>query len=129
VRLPSVALVSPAARTAATADLVVGNLASPPEIRLEKELYSAEPREVIELMRTLPDEVTSAMVVGHNPTAHELSQALIAPNDKKGLSLAARRGFPTCALGVYRFRIDHWSEVDVGGAKLVALLTPPYGKH
>src|SRR5215472_18697203 len=50
VRLPSVALVSPAARTAATADLVVARLSSPPEIRLEKELYSAAPMDVLELV-------------------------------------------------------------------------------
>ena len=128
VPLPGVALVSPAARTAATADLVLAGLAAPPEIRLEKELYTAEPEEVVDLVRTLPDEVASAMVVGHNPTAHELSQGLIASDDKKGLGLAARRAFPTCALGIYRFRVEHWDEVVLRGAKLLSLLVPPYGK-
>jgi len=65
--------------------------------------------------------------VGHNPTAHELSQALIQPGDKKGLALAARRGFPTCALGIYRFRVERWRDVGLHEAKLVALLVPPFG--
>ena len=67
------------------------------------------------------------MVVGHNPTAHALSQGLIRPDDKKGQSLAVRTGFPTCALGVYSFKVETWSEVEAHGAKLIALLTPPFG--
>jgi phosphohistidine phosphatase len=124
--LPSVALVSPAARTAATAELVLAKLPRHPEIRFEKVLYSAEPEEVLDLVRSLEDEVPSAMAVGHNPTAFDLSQGLIAPSDKKGLALAARRGFPTCALGLYRFPVERWSDVTMQGAKLVALLVPPY---
>jgi phosphohistidine phosphatase len=127
VPLPSVALVSPAARTAATADLVLADLQRRPEIRLEKELYGAAPEEVLDLVRSLEDEAASAMVVGHNPTAYDLSQGLIQPSDKKGLGLAARRGFPTCALGVYRFHAERWSDVGMREAKLVALLVPPFG--
>ena len=64
--------------------------------------------------------------VGHNPTAHALSQILLSPRDKKGVSSAVRHGFPTCALGVYSFAVDHWADVATGTAKLVALLGPPY---
>ena len=77
-------------------------------------------------MRTLPDDVAAAMVVGHNPTAQSLSQGLLSARDKKGLSIAVRHGFPTCALGVYSFRVDHWADVEAGTATLVALLAPPY---
>jgi phosphohistidine phosphatase len=66
------------------------------------------------------------MVVGHNPTAHALSQGLLSARDKKGRSAAARNGFPTCALGVYAFDVDHWSDVAAGTAKLVAIFGPPY---
>ena len=124
--MPTVVLVSPSARTTATADLVLAEMTSPPEVRPEKVLYNADPDEVLEQVRGLEDGVPSAMVVGHNPTAHELSQAFIAPGDKKGLGLAARRGFPTCALGIYRFRIEHWGQVAMHEATLVALLVPPF---
>ena len=127
IAFPGVALVSPAARTAATADLVLTGVPSPPEIRPEKVLYNADPDEVLELVRGLEDAVAAAMVVGHNPTAYELSKALIQPSDKKGLGLAARRGFPTCALGIYRFRVVRWRDVGLREAKLVALLVPPFG--
>ena len=81
---------------------------------------------MIALLRTLPDDAKAAMVVGHNPTMQTLSQGLLAPRDKKGLSLAVRFGFPTCALGVYRFNVEGWKDVADGSAKLVALMAPPY---
>jgi phosphohistidine phosphatase len=123
---PSVALVSPAARTVATAELALATMAEPPALRFEEKLYGAQPFEVVTLVQALDDAAEAAMVVGHNPTAQSLSQDLLAPGDKKSLSLAERRGFPTCALGVYAFRGHHWADVDFEAAKLVALLTPPY---
>ncbi len=83
---------------------------------------------MLAFLRGLPDRVESAMVVGHNPTAHTLSQGLLAPRDKKGRSLAVRHGFPTCALGVYTFPVTRWADVAAGTAKLVALMGPPYGE-
>ncbi len=123
---PEVALVSPAARTAQTADLALAHMTAPPEVRLEEELYGADPEEVIALLRAVPDDARAAMVVGHNPTTQALSQELLSPRDKKGLSLAVRSGFPTCALAVYRFNVDGWKDVAGGTARLVALMTPPY---
>ncbi len=128
VPLPQVALVSPAARTAQTAELVLAGMAEPPEVRLVDELYGADPEEVLAVVRDLSDDVTSAMVVGHNPTAHALSQGLLSPRDKKGHSLVVRHGFPTCALGVYAFEMERWADVAGGTARLVAMMMPPYGE-
>ena len=116
----------PRARSA-TAELVLEAVNDPPELRLEEGLYQADPNDVLGYLQGLSDEVTAAMVVGHNPTAHALSQGLIRAGDKKGHSLAVRAGFPTCALGVYSFKVETWSDVAAHGAKLVALLTPPFG--
>jgi phosphohistidine phosphatase len=123
---PAVALVSPAARTVATAELALTTMDEPPALRFEEMLYGAEPFEVLALVQGLDEDAEAAMVVGHNPTAQALSRDLLAPRDKKALSLAERRGFPTCALGVYAFKGRHWGDVDFEAAKLVALLTPPY---
>jgi phosphohistidine phosphatase len=123
--LPALALVSPAARTVATAALVLAELA-PPEVRLVPDLYGAEPEDVVTLLQSLPDDVDAAMVVGHNPTAHALSQGLIAKRDKPGHDLAVRRGFPTCALGVYVFEVDSWRGVKARGATLAGLIIPPF---
>jgi phosphohistidine phosphatase len=124
---PKVALVSPAARTRATADLVFADMAEPPECRFYDGLYGADPEEVLAYVHEIDDGVEAVVVVGHNPTAHSLSQGLLAPSDKKGQSLAVHTGFPTCALGVYAFKAERWIDVTTGSAKLVALMAPPYG--
>jgi phosphohistidine phosphatase len=126
VTRPTLALVSPAARTAATADLVLAHMKRPPAVELVDDLYGAEPEDVLSLLRALPDETASVMVVGHNPTAHALAMGLIAKSDKKGYDLAVRRSFPTCALGVYRFEVESWHDVGAHTAKLVGLLIPPF---
>ncbi len=123
---PAVAFVSPAARTTATAELVLAAMDAPPDCRFDDDLYGAEPEELLALIQSLLDDVPSAMIVGHNPTAHSLSQGLLSPRDKKGLSLAVREGFPTCALGVYTFPVEHWVDVTAGAATLVTLITPPF---
>jgi phosphohistidine phosphatase len=123
---PRLALVSPAARTAATAELALVDVADPPPCRLDGALYGADPEEVLALVRDLPDDINAAMVVGHNPTAHALSQGLLSARDKRGRSAVVRHGFPTCALGVYAFGVDRWADVEAGTAKLLAIMTPPY---
>ena len=117
---------SPAARTAATAQLVLADVTDPPQCRLEKGLYTADPEEVLAFVRALADDVNSAMVVGHNPTAQSLSQGLLSTRDKKGLSSVVRHGFPTCALGVYVFDVNRWADIAAGTAKLAGIMIPPY---
>jgi phosphohistidine phosphatase len=128
VQLPLVALVSPAARTAATADLVLEGMGAPATQERSLDLYGAEPDEVLDRMRLVPDDVTSIMVVGHNPTTHALAGGLISVEDTKGRDLVVRRGFPTCALGVYRLDIAAWAEVDAQCGTLLGLFIPPFGK-
>jgi phosphohistidine phosphatase len=126
VPLPQIALISPAARTVATADLALAELAAPPARHLVPDFYGADPEEVLVRLRSLPDEVTSVMVIGHNPTAQALSLGLISKSDKKGHDLAVRRGFPTCALGVYTFEGSGWADVKSHSAHLAGLIIPPY---
>jgi phosphohistidine phosphatase len=123
---PQIALVSPAARTSATAELVLGGMAGGTEPEYPEDLYGADPDDVLEHLRLVPDAVSSVMVVGHNPTAHALAVGLISPQDTKGRELVAKRGFPTCALGVYRLDIAAWAEVDGRCGTLLGLFIPPF---
>jgi phosphohistidine phosphatase len=123
---PKVALVSPAARTRATAELAFAGMAEPPECFFYAGLYGADSHEVMAYVQELDNDADAVIIVGHNPTAHALSEGLLAPSEKKGLSLTVRTGFPTCALGVYSFKAERWADVTTGSAKLVALLVPPY---
>jgi len=104
--LPELALVSPAARTVATAEMALAELEVRPEQRMVPDLYGAEPEDVVALLQTLSDAVTSVMVVGHD--------------------LATKRGFPTCSLGVYVFAVDRWAVVKTRSATLAGLIIPPF---
>ena len=54
--------------------------------------------------------------------------ACISAKDTEGRDMVVRRGFPTCALGLYRLEVAHWAEVDARCATLLGLFIPPFGK-
>ena len=121
---PQLVLSSDAVRTEQTTRLVWEPTPEPPTLVFDPALYSASPEEVMATVGGVDDEVTSMMVVGHNPTAHELALGLgLSPQDRKPVE---RAGFPTCSLAVFSFDVDHWHEAAQGAATLVALFTPPY---
>jgi phosphohistidine phosphatase len=124
--IPERALVSPSVRTRATTELVLPGFSPTPKVVLVKSFYGADPEEVLEVVRKLPKKVTSVLVVGHNPTWHALSQRLISKDDTAGMAQAIERGFPTCALGVYRFEAASWAEVQAHGGTLAAYCLPPF---
>ena len=127
VELPEVVLCSTATRTVQTTERVLADWPDPPpEVRHLRSLYGADPEGVLGELALLEPTVRSAMVVGHNPTAHSLAEELLAPGDGKGHRQVAAVGFPTCALAVYRWRITRWEEAALGRAALVGLFRPPY---
>jgi phosphohistidine phosphatase len=127
VPLPQVAFVSPAARTRATADLVFEGMGVPARVEFPMDIYGGDPEDVLNHLRRLEDSVTSAMVVLHNPTGQFMARELVTPDDEDGLDLAVRRGFPTSALGIYRFEVARWADVEAHSAVLEDLLVPPFG--
>jgi phosphohistidine phosphatase len=123
--LPQLALVSPAARTMATAELVLAGVTPRPRQVAPADLYGADPEDVLRHLRSLDDGIGSVMVVGHNPTAQALALGLLDVKDKDRDAIV-RRGFPTCALAIYRLEIARWADVEGQCAVLSDLLTPPF---
>ena len=66
--VPDLVLVSPAIRTATTAELAVEAGGWNTRISKEPLLYGAAPSDVINLAREVPNQVNRLMVVGHEPT-------------------------------------------------------------
>jgi phosphohistidine phosphatase len=124
--LPQVAFVSPAARTTATAKLVLAGVTPPPPWHSPADLFGGDPENVLDHLRALDDDIASALVVGHNPTSRALALGLLDPDDKEGRDVVVRRGFPTCALGIYRLEVARWADVGGQCAVLIDLLTPPF---
>ena len=120
---PRLVLSSSARRAVQTAELVVAALEDRVELVVECALYSADADDVIEIMRGLDDDVASVMVVGHNPTMHELALGLLDGEDTEGKA-RLEGGFPTAALAVTAVPAGSWPAVSLGSATLLALRTP-----
>jgi phosphohistidine phosphatase len=119
---PDLVLCSTARRTRETlAGIAVGG-----EHLIEPGLYSASCEEVLARLRQLPESVSCAMLVGHNPTVHMLVLRL-TNHDGDGIQdprrEAVKRKFPTGALATLAFD-SSWSELAAGGARLEEFTTP-----
>src|SRR5882724_5824752 len=76
---PGLVLCSPARRTRDTFDLVRAGLPPATKVRIEDQLYGADPADVLRILGRLAGDLASVMVVGHNPTMQKLALALAAP--------------------------------------------------
>lgn len=116
---PDVALVSAATRTRQTWAAVAQGAGWDLEPSLDEGLYSAGPDTVLDLVRALPDDARTVLVVGHNPTMAYVASLL---DDGEGDPAAAAHlagGFPTSALAVFAYD-GPWDALDAGGARLTA---------
>jgi phosphohistidine phosphatase len=114
--VPQVALVSSARRAVETADLIDAELEPSPRRIVTDEAYGASPTELLELVRTLPDDCVVAMLVGHNPGIE--SVATLLAESSSGLG-----EFKTSALAVLEFD-DGWEAVGRGTGRVVAFAVP-----
>lgn len=108
------AVVSPAERACSTWDLVSAELDSPPEVRIDDRVYAASDDELLAVLRELPNDVDTAVLVGHNPGLELLAWELT------GESVA----MPTSALAVMTVP-GAWSAARRGSMILRASGRPP----
>jgi len=103
-------ITSPARRAAETADAVASAIGAGAPVP-SAALYEADVTGLLSLVQGLPDDVTSAMIVGHNPLLEELARTLL-PTDSQVEHLA------TAGLLRLDFDITRWSDVRDGAAHL-----------
>ncbi len=117
--LPDAALVSSARRTATTWLAVAEGGSFEAAVTLSESLYLAGPETALDLVRETPSDVTSLIVVGHNPTAAYLAQLLDDGTGDVEAGNEMATGFPTSALA--RFEVaGTWRDLDLASARLVA---------
>ena len=109
-RLPDLVICSTAQRTRETLDCLA--LTAP--VDFESRVYGNDAEEILDLLREQPDDPETVLLVGHNPSAHQLVL---------DLSGAPDQGYPTSAMAVIEFDGD-WSDLWPGVGRLVSLWTP-----
>lgn len=113
--VPDIILSSTARRARNTADLVAEASGFPGEVIYLEDFYHAWPSDYVDALRNLSDEISSAMVVGHNPGMEMLLEQLTSEAER----------FPTAALAVIHLPIDYWAQLsDETEGELIRLWLP-----
>lgn len=100
---------SPAVRAMSTAALVAHELEYPTEkINVIEAIYEATVPDLLTVVRELPDEAESVLLVGHNNTLTEFAN-LLSPSSIPDM--------PTAAIVCLKFSTDHWTRVDRANAE------------
>jgi phosphohistidine phosphatase len=120
--VPDLALVSPATRTQETWALVAPCFAKAPRMAADDRIYNATTSRLVEVI----GETKSAkalLLVGHNPSFHELAVQLIASGDVN-LREQLNEGLPTSGLVVIDLPIENWSQLRPRAGRLERFVTP-----
>ncbi|MFY7959614.1 MAG: SixA phosphatase family protein [Elsteraceae bacterium] len=122
--IPERVMCSSARRTQETlSELRTGFGDGLPEASVEPCLYLASADGLIDRLRSLPDDVASAMVIGHNDGMHLCALRLVGHAEPSELA-KLESGFPTAGLAVIAFDVAHWAAVGDGGGSLLGLVFP-----
>jgi phosphohistidine phosphatase len=117
---PTLVLCSSATRTRETFMFVQLALADA-LIQVEEELYAASGDALLERLRTVPDEVDSVLIIGHNPGLYDLALTLVSTGAELD-RLEAK--FPTAGFATLAVPRSPWSKLREGDAELVAYVVP-----
>ena len=91
--------------------------------RTLRAIYPGAPGRLLETLRRAADDVATLMLIGHNPGLGHLAASLCGSGPKQALE-RLRGKFPTAALAVIQFDIDHWNELALGTGRLRAFVRP-----
>lgn len=119
---PGLVLSSSSKRTRETWALLSDELDHPPSPGFEEGLYHASAPTIIGAARRLPEEIDTAMIIGHNPGLGRAMNELAGTGPGRLRRRMASK-VPTCALAVLRWDGD-WEDARAGRAELVEFVRP-----
>ena len=120
--IPDLALVSPARRAEETWTLVAAAFAKAPRVVIDERIYNANPEKLITVIGE-SRRARSLLLVGHNPSLHDLAVALIASGDVQARERVSEK-LPTSALVVIDLPLNDWSLIHLHAGRLERFVTP-----
>lgn len=111
---PQLIVCSPAARTRETLKLVIKKSGLQVEQRFDERIYEASLRDLLQVVSEIPEEVSVALLIGHNPGFEELLSYLTGE----------LRPMPTAALAKIKLDVASWKDVRPSEASLESFVTP-----
>lgn len=114
---PDAIITSDATRARQTAQIVAEAVGFQAPLTVEPRIYGADLNILLALVRSILDEVDTAIIVGHNPGFEELAEALAGDHDE-GVRL------PTAGLAAVAFDVERWDAARKGTGRLREVATP-----
>jgi phosphohistidine phosphatase len=109
---------SHAERARQTAEIAAEGARYEGEVTIEPDIYAAPLETLLDVVRSLPDDASTVVIVGHNPGFEDLSTAL-APEGIEPVRL------PTAAFAHFEFpTAKRWRDVREDKGRLVGVHTP-----
>ncbi|MFL6062509.1 MAG: SixA phosphatase family protein [Marmoricola sp.] len=115
--VPDHVVVSSAARTLGTWQSFVAASGCSPEVVVDRSLYAAGTDGALEILRAVPQDAATVMLVGHNPTMAYLVHLLDDGNAEPEVFARVSEGYPTSALTVLEVP-GPWADLDVASARI-----------
>ena len=120
---PDRVIVSPAARTRETWELVGPALPRRTPVDFEPRVYEASPQTLLAVVRETDPGVQTLLLVGHNPGLQDLATRLVATGDIETRQRLAE-AFPTSGLAIIDFALDGWRRLHPQAGRLEHFVTP-----
>jgi len=120
--VPDLVLCSASVRTRQTWDLVRSTLGADPDVRYLDEVYYAGSGALVDLVRGVPADVSTLLVVGHEPTMSQAAVLLAGPGSDPAVLERVRVGVPTASWSL--LEVDGWSTLTTRSASLRRLAVP-----
>ena len=118
---PAKVICSDAARTRETWAQIESNYPAP-NVEFSRKFYLASANEMLSHLSSLPEVVTSVMMIAHNPGVHQLCLKLAKEGDEDLID-AMHLKFPTCALAIIGVE-SSWGDIHGAHGTLLDFVTP-----
>jgi phosphohistidine phosphatase len=113
---PDLLISSPAKRAITTAEIIAKNVGYPSEdIGIDERIYEADVESLLKIINEVPENISSLMLVGHNPGITSLSNCI---SDKRIDNI------PTSGFVYIELTVKHWKDVDFDKGKILTFDYP-----
>ncbi|MBC7898498.1 MAG: histidine phosphatase family protein [Saprospiraceae bacterium] len=112
--LPDVIISSPAKRARQTALLIKEAAGAAADIRYEERIYEASPQALKQIVSELDEDISSVMIVGHNPGIEGFIKYLTGRLE----------AMPTAALASIKLDLEKWSNLSSESGDLEEVVRP-----
>jgi len=119
---PELVLCSSSRRTCETLDGIHSALGRHPHIEIDDGLYAADAEHLLARLRHLDDDVTTLVIIGHNPGVADLVDLLVTPSEEPAAEPVTGK-FPTAAVALVSFT-GHWRALQPAAAALDSFWAP-----